>query len=572
MKYKYIIFIVLISILSLGLVGCGGELESIGLNGVEEDNLDYLIVDNGQVVLPLTPLSTLNPLMTSNLSYHYFSKLIYEGLFEFNESLEPIPDIASTYTTKNDGRTISIKLREDVYWHDGEKLTSQDVLYTINVLNSSDANSPYNQMMSSTGVMTTSGNNKIINGTIIDDYNIEINFNENYSNSLEILTFPIIPSHVFTNSGTNLNYDSALQLENYVPIGTGPYKYVSYEKHKSINLEANKNYRNGEPSIAIVMGKVLDNEELFLTAYEAGQINITPATEVNWDKYKQNSRIKTIEYITSNYEFLGFNFSNPTISGEKGLQIRKAINYGIDRQEIIRKIYLGHATQTDVPINPNSWLVSEESNVYGYNIEKSKDILASVGFADVNGDGILEDEVGYNLSLRLITNPSNQFRFRAAEMIREDLKDIGIELILDFDTNYRENMTQEEIKLEWDELNSKLLSGDFDIALLGWQMSAIPDLSFFFHSNQMGLNNFINYNNPTMDSLLTRVGSSYLLEDKLLVYNDLQKFIIEDLPYVSLYYRNKALLIDSKIQGDLNPTFINPYNGLEKCFIATRSE
>lgn len=566
MKYKYLVFILVISILSIGLIGCVPDLGSPSLNGEEEKNLDYLIVDSGQVVLPLTPLSTLNPLITSNLSYHYFSKLIYEGLFKFNENLEPIPDIASTYTIKNDGKTVAVKIREDVFWHDGEKLTSKDVLYTINVLNSSDSSSPYYQMLSSTGIFTVSGNN-IISATIIDDFNIEINFNDSYSNSLEFLTFPIIPSHGFTS-----NYESALQVENYIPIGTGPYKYVSYEKHKSVNLEANENYRNGKPSIAIVMGKILENEELFLTAYEAGQINITPATSNNWDKYKQNSRVRTIEYVTSNYEFLGFNFSNQIVSGDKGLKLRKAINYGIDRQDIIKKIYLGHATQADVPINPISWLVSEEANLYGYNIEKSREILASVGFNDTNSDGILEDELGNKLSLRLITNPSNQDRFKAAEMIREDLKDIGIELILDYNQNFRENFTQEELKLEWEQINSKLLLGDFDIVLLGWQMSAIPDLSSFFNSNQSGLNNFINYANPAMDSLLTNANNSYLVEEKLLAYNELQNLIVEDLPYISLYYRNKALLIDSKIKGDLNPTFINPYNGLEKCFIGIKSE
>lgn len=567
MKYKMLIFIVLIAIVTFNLLGCSADLGTPGFNASdEEEDINYLIIESGQVVLPLTPFNTLNPLMTSNESYHFFSKLIYEGLFEFNNNLEPIQKLASTYTIKNEGTTISIKLREDVYWHDGEKLTASDVLFTINVLNNTPIDTIYNTMIKNAlGKITNSSSASIMNAKVIDEYNIDINFDKGYSNNIEMLTFPIIPSHAFDNVG-------ALELENYTPIGTGPYKFVNYDRYKSINLEANNNYREGKPSIRNIVGMVLKDEELFLTAHEAGQINITPALGVDWDKYKNNSRIKTLEYTSSNYEFIGFNFSKEIFLGDKGAAIRKAINYGIDRQEIIKKVHLGHATQVDLPLNPDSWLTSQESNLYGYNAEKSKQILKAAGFDDIDGDGLLEDDEGNKLVFKLLTNPSNLYRFRTAEMIKEDLKAIGVELTLDFDTSYKENITKEDIDNEWEGINKKVSSGDFDLALLGWQMSVIPDLSFMYHSSQIGADNIVKFSNEVMDSLLLKANSSYLREDKLLSYHELQEYLIDNLPYVSLFYNNKALLVDTKIMGDLNPTFFNPYNGLEKCFIAIESD
>lgn len=571
MKYRIKFLIVLASILLI-TSACNIDRENVD-QGNNKEGVDYLIVNSGEISLPLTPFNTLNPLMNNNESYYHFSKLIFEGLFEFDDSMKPKPDLVNTYTIKNGGKTVTLNLREDVYWHDGEKFTADDVLFTINAINYAGDQSIYIKMFESlvgTGITSNKGN--ILNAIVIDDYTIDINFDRIYSNNLELLTFPIIPSHRFTNNSGVLKLELALKLEEYIPIGTGPYKYISYDKSKSVNLEANDSYREEEPSIEKIVGKILGSEELFLTAYEAGQIDVVPIKDVDWDKYKQNIRITTIEYISSDYEFLGFNFDNELISQEKGQEVRKAIYYGINRQEIIQKIFLGHATQIDVPIHPNSWLISDEANMYGYNVERSKEILFANGFIDIDDDGILEDENGNKLSFRLLTNPSNKLRLRTAEMIREDLKSIGIHLILDFDTSYRDDITMEEEKKEWDEIRTRLSSGNYDIALLGWQTSVIPELSTFFHSSQIGANNFINYSNPTFDILLNQISDSYEEDVKISLHRDAQEYLLKELPYISLFYRNRALLLDSRIHGEIKPGFFNLYNGLEKCFIVTKSD
>lgn len=570
LKFRKKIMIVICCII-LVLSGCNPIVDSVQQESKEK--VDYLIVNKGEIILPLTPFSSLNPIMNNNESYYHFSKLIFDSLFELDESLQPIPSLVNTYDIKDGGKTISLGLRQDVYWHDGEKFTADDVLFSVNVINNAGGSTPYIKMIETlVGASFLGGKGNVLSASIIDDYNIDIKFKEGYNNNLEILTFPIIASHRFKNPNGTFNLALALKMDEYIPVGTGPYKYESYDKFKSVNLVANQTYREGKPSITSIKGKVLGNEDLYLTAYEAGQIHISPVRDVDWDKYKQNTRIRTIEYISSDYEFLGFNFNNQMFSQDKGSELRKAMYYGIDRQEIIQKLYLGHASQVDVPIHPNSWLLSDEANIYGYNADVSKELLSINGYLDKDGDGIREDENGNKLSFKLITNPSNQLRLRIAEMLRDDLRDVGIDIILDFKTINKEDISKEDKAKEWEELNNRLLTGDFDIALLGWQMSVIPDLSSFFHSSQVGKGNLINYNNATMDDLLIKYRDSNDLGNKKLVYSNLQGLIIDDLPYLSLFYRNRAIVVDSSINGDLKPTFFNLYKGLEKCFMATKTE
>lgn len=288
---------------------------------------------------------------------------------------------------------------------------------------------------------------------------------------------------------------------------------------------------------------------------------------VNWEKYAQNDRIKALEFVSANYEFLGFNFSKEIFHGEKGESIRRAIAYAIDRQTIIEKLYLGHGTQVDVPIHPDSWLLSEKANTFGYNLDLAKEELKKLKWKDLDGDGILEDENGQVVNFNILTNTYNPMRFRTAELIKEDLIKLGINIIINPESK-KDDITVEDVEQQWTEINETLATGEYDIALLGWQLSVIPDLSFAFHSSQISYNtNIIHYTSENMDKQLMDAFLIGTREEKLKAYDELQSIIVKELPYISLLFKNKALLIDTKIVGDLQPTFFNPYNGIDKCYI-----
>ena len=573
MKYKKCLCLILLVLILGTVVGCEQNELAVGNQNTTNDTeapVEYSPVEGGQVVIPLTNFNTLNPLMTQNSSYYFLSKLIFESLFEFDNDLNVINQLAESYNIKDEGRTIEIKLKDNVFWHDGEKFRPEDIVFTVDTIKYANNDSTYKQMfLNAIGSSSMSDVRRIINVAITGENSIAITFDRAFSNNLEVLTFPIIPKHVFA-SGKSSNNDflKALELNDYKPVGTGPYKFEIYEKMKEIKLSANDNYREGRPYIDEILGRVLESEEDILTAFETGQVNMATTLGVDWDKYSQNSRIKILEFVSSNYEFLGFNFEKDIFSGEKGEHLRRAIAYGIDRQAIIQKLYLGHGTQTDVPIHPDSWLLSQKANSFGYNLDLAKGELKNLGWNDTNNDGILEDENGQNISLKLLTNSYNLMRLKTAEMIKDDLKKLGIDVIIYPEAKKKDDITIEDIDTQWTEVNQQLGAGDYDIALLGWQLSVIPDLSFAFHSSQISYNtNFIKYSNEKMNGLLEAAFLKGSRDEKIKAYDELQGFIVEDLPYVSLFFKNKALLIDSKIIGDLNPAFFNPYKGIEKCYI-----
>lgn len=566
MKYRKFFILVLIIIIAVGAVGCekNGQTVDNKENEAIEDNIDFTPVEGGSVILPLTKFDTLNPLLTENSNYYYFSKLVFEGLFEFNDELNIQEQLAESYQIKEDGRVIEIKLKDNIYWHDGQKFSADDIAFTINTIKYANTDSTYNTMFSNAmGSFRPTDLRRIMDVSILDERNLVISFDRAFSNNLEVLTFPIIPKHNFiTETGKNTGFINALKSEDYVPIGTGPYKFQTYEKMKQIKLVANDNYRNGRPYIDEIVGRVLDSEEDILTAFETGQINVATTIGVDWEKYSQNNRIRTIEYVSSNYEFLGFNFENEIFAGENGKELRKIINYAIDRQSIISNLYLGHGTQIDVPIHPDSWLLGDSGHVYGYNLEMAKKDFEKLNINNSEDD---KEEV---LTFNLLTNTYNPIRLRTAEMIKEDLEKIGINVNIFPERKKQDNITKEDIQEQWNEVNEILESGEFDMVLLGWQLSVIPDLSFIFHSSQIPYStNIIRYNNETMDALLEKAFLNGNRADKLNNYKELQNFIVEDLPYISLFFKNKALLIDNKIKGELEPNFYNPYRGIERSYI-----
>ncbi len=486
----------------IAVVGCKENLQDTTIDTFDADvhaKVEYEPeYGGGELVLPLTTIRTLNPLINENMSYYHFSKLIYEGLFELGDDLNIVNQLAEDYTLKEEGRVVSIKLREDVFWHDGEKFTADDVAFTINTIKYANDDTSYKKMFNNAlGSYSPLDIRRILDVQILDDYHIDIIFSENFGHGLETLTFPILPKHKFVLGKEDKNsYIQALSEENFEPIGTGPYMFVEYDKHKTIFLKSYDKYREGKPYIDTIIGKILEDEELSLTAFETGQVHVTTALDVDWEKYDQNNRIRIFEFVSPNYEFLGFNFSNTIFNKEGSNSLRKAFAYGINRQSIIQRVYLGHGTQTDLPIHPNSWLLSEDSNIYGYNPSKAKEELEKLGWKDIDGDGIYEDEEGNKVQLRLITNSYNPLRLKVADMVVDDLNKIGISVVKDYPERIPENITEEMIEEQWEYVNNRIIKGDYDIVLLGWHLPTIPELSFAFHSSQIkGGTNFIRYSN-----------------------------------------------------------------------------
>lgn len=539
-KIKILSIIMLISFILTACTSTGGN------DG--EDEKQYEKASGGEIKIPISTVESMNPLLSENESLYSFYDLIYEGLFRFNNEHNIENLLAKDYSIKNEGRTINIELRSDIKWHDGESFTSEDVKFTLDTLRHAFKNKEYRDILSKYDKLIKPEDiEHIYNVSIIDEKNIEIDFDRSFSNSIETLSFPIFPSHQFSDEEGNFSYDKFLEsAEDFRPIGTGPYKFFEYNKGESIALESNENWWNQEkPYIKNIKGIILKEDD-FKKALEDEKIDVLKTTFKSFDDFKKDNDVKIHEYASNDFDFLGFNFKNDIFKGEEGKAIRKAIAYAIDRQEIIEKVYDNNATKARLPILNNSYLINEENDNYEYDVKKAKEILKDAGFKK-SGDE--------KLKFKLITNSNDKYRKETADMIVKYLEKIGIEI---------EKIYQEDIGKMMNEIEK----GNFDISLLGLELSESPNLAFAFHSEKIeDGTNFISYKNEDMDDLLVEAFSAKDREIKKEKYFEIQKILLEDLPYVGLFFTNNALVIDERIKGNIEPLEYGIYNNIEKWFI-----
>ena len=521
------------------------------------DNAGEVVTRRDTVNIPLKKLSSLNPLESKEADYYNFSKLIYQSLFEFNKEERVIPLLVEEYKILGEGKVVEFELKEGIKWHNGEELSTSDVEFTIEMLKGLDKNTIYYKLLDSAiGNFDSLAISKSIDLNIIDSRNATIVFNKTYGNNLEALTFPIL---------NEASYD-----EEFKPIGTGPYKFIDYNGSEGIKLEKNSDYWDGEVAIENINGKLFDNDSMVLKAFQDRRVDFASGSAIDLKEYSKDSNAKMLEYISPEYEFLSYNLKNNILSGEEGKQIRQAIYYGIDIQSIIADVYQGHATQTDTPIRIDSFLAEDVERFYGYSMEKATSILESIGFKYLDKEGVLTNLEGEKLEFRLVTNFLNDRRKKIAKLIKKDLEKVGINIILDYPLGDLENVDRvDQVMLdqEWDELNSIISYGNYDLAVLGWETSVVQDISFMFHSSYLKKGTNINfYNDGKIDNLLSDMYFSRR-DRKVTIAKELQEYIMEELPYGSLFFENGALLMDRKIKGPLEPDFHNLYRGLEKCKI-----
>ncbi|AKL94924.1 ABC-type dipeptide transport system, periplasmic component [Clostridium aceticum] len=537
---KYLAIFLIITMAFL-MMACDTEEVEEQLEDEEEIIENYEPADGGTLKVSVTRFNTLNPIYNSKYSLFQLQHLIYEGLLTFDQNMNVNPLLAESWRIAEDGQSLEMTLRQNVTWHDGTPFTAEDVIFTINLIKgnirNATATSTFRQSL-----QLVSDVKEVREGIIL------INFSRPISNNLEMMTFPILPQHLF--EGNNI---SKINATDFPIIGTGPYQLKEYETMRSIKLMRNSNYWGQKPYIEEVQAVIVPDLEAQLAVFENGDIDLVQPTSIDWAKYTENRRMKVYEYVSHDYEFLGFNFRNPLLQDKN---IRQAIAYGIDRHKLINNIYLGHGTVVDVPVYPLSGIYDEASLRYGYNSNQALELLNNSGYSYHGQDNIQSNENGNPLIFTLITNKENILREKTAFFIEDELEKLGIKINVEI--------------LEWEEYNERINRGNFDLMLGGWELSYLPDLSFAFHSSRVGGSNFISYRDEEMDQLIEASLRATAPVERQQAYSDLQQHIVEELPYASLFFRNGAIAVRDRIKGDFAPNNYNLFNGIEGWFINTK--
>ena len=491
-------------------------------------------IQGGELSIPVTQFETLNPILNTNTSVYHMNMLIYDGLISLNEKFEARPALAKSWSYTESG--ILVDLAENVTWHDGKPFTAEDVKFTIEALKGS--------LQLPNAPNYAAYTRHITNIKVLGDLKLLIEFDSLAKTSVELLNFPIISKSQFK------SIDNVYKSLDVIPVGTGRYKVTAYSKLKSLTLIANDNYWGQRPYISNISVKIVPDKEAALTSVEADDVSIAEANALDWEKFAEDKTLKLHEFVTLEYEFLAFNFNRELFRDKN---IRKAFAYAIDRHTIVNEVYYGHATITDTPIHPDSWLYAENENKYGKDIQKAKELLIASKWIDANQDGLVEDDQGRNLSFKLMVNNDSQERVKIAELMAKQLKQVGIEVIVE--------------AVGWEEYYNRIYAGNYDVTIGGWQLSPIPDFSFAFHTNYLGRTNFLGYSNQELDQLLIEMPSIQQTANRRQKYVQFQRVFAEELPCFSLFFKNHALVMKNYVRGNMEPRPFNIYQNIEVWYV-----
>lgn len=533
---KSLRLISLLIITGLVLSACTVNLDRKSANPIEDiyegkyDVLDKGPEKGGSVRLFSTPVDTLNPIVTKNQYVQDFLGLVFEGLYKLDEKQQPVPVLAQSAVTSADGLKITIPLRNGVKWHDGASLQAGDVVFSVNSILDAKNNSVYAAGLQNIASVAAGNNNTVI-----------VNLKKPDGLTLYNLTFPIIPAHPKKNS---------------VAVGTGPYAFVSYNAKTGVKLKANDDWwKKGDskltiPYIQSVEVKIFQNTGNATNAFQSRDVDIVTADYTEFKKYIGRTDISLKRYPGKNYEYLSMNIAKGPMANKT---LRSAVAGFIDKKKLIDAAAYGVAVPAELPVSPNSWINQLVNSEQYSDVNKAKQFMTQNGYV-LSQNKYVSKNNSKAFVLKLIVNQENLLRVNTANAIAAQMGKNGI--------------TVQVEKLTWENVQGRIKSGAYDMALLGYRISTKPDLSFAYSSENIktGLNT-AKYSNPTVDGYLQQILIQPDVEKQKGIYTNLIKTVLDERPYIGLYFINEGVMCSKNIKGAVNPNTWSSYNDFSRWYV-----
>jgi len=464
---------------------------------------------------------TLVPILASDSASADICAVVFNGLVKYDKDINLAPDLAQSWEITEDGLVIIFHLKKNVLWHDGHPFSSRDVEFTYKKLIDPNVKTPY------------SGDfERIQSLEALDDYTIKVTYKEPFAPALSSWGMPIIPKHLLEKE--NLNNTKFSRS----PVGTGPYKFKSWKTQEKIELVSNHNYFEKRPYIDRYIYRIIPDEStIFLELQTQGldSAGLSPLQFIRqtdsefFKKYYRKFRLHSFGYT-----YLGYNLNDPKF---KDKRVRQALNYAVDKQEIIDMVLLGLGKVATGPFMPDSWAYNKEVVPLDFNPQKARELLREAGWQNSNHDGWLE-KGGENFEFTILVNQGNEERLKVAQIIQKRLKDIGIKV---------------KIKvLEWSVFLTEFIDKkNFEAVLLGWSLGRDPDNYDIWHSSKTkeGEFNFIGYKNEEVDRLLVEARRIFDQEKRRAYYCRIHSIIYDEQPYMFLYIADILSILHSRFQG-----------------------
>ena len=547
MKAKKLLSVALAAVLSASLlVGCGNKGGGSS-SGQAKDTIVYS--------MNTAPEGIFNPLISNINIDKYVTSVVYASLMTVNDKGEQEPYLATESKVSDDMKKITYTLSDKAVWHDGEKVTANDVAYTFKAM--ADPNYTggyYGDVQAVKGAEAYhNGEAEDIEGIkVIDDKTIEIEFEKVYAPGVTNLgNVEIIPEHIWSKVDPG-EWTKQTELLNN-PVGCGPYKLTEYKTGSHVKFEAATDFFGGEVKTPNLVFKAI-NADTTQAEFKGGNVdiaNVESLRQADIDALTSEG-LKTVSYDNYMFTYMGFNLRKESL---KDAKVRQAIMYAIDRQSILDNIVEGRGTVVNAPLLPSSWAYPEESELeqYKYDVEKAKSLLKEAGWEDKDGDGIVENANGEKLELTIDCQNDHEVRQKTATAIQESLKAAGIAVEID--------------TMEYSALMDKAVANhDFDLYMMGNTLSLDPDPKPMWDSaaisNEPGVigYNIVAYNNPETDKLIEEGNATLDQNERKSIYGEFAKILNRDVPEAYLFCQNVERVYNPGLEGYKPSTFNEFYN------------
>lgn len=455
---------------------------------------------------------------------------MFEGLLKRNPDLSYKAGLADVWEVKDGGLVFYFKLRDDVFFHDGKKVTTDDVKFTFEWMMHKDY----------TGVRASNwqyikgydafkkGETTTVEGIkVINEREIEFHFSQIDAPAFGTLsTWPISPKHVF--EGTPIG-----QLKDHPgiknPIGAGPFKFVRYVPGQFVEMEAFENYHYGRPKLDVIIVKVANADvavaELLTKSVDAAWVQ---PNKKDWNNFKGSGFLSIIEYAQNGYQYMGLQNEHPLFNDRR---VRQALTYAIDRPGIVKNLLDGMGVVQFGHMSTVSWAFNDKLTYRPYDPEKAKQLLEEAGWVLRNDGFRYKDNKKFSFKLSYPTG--NPVRMNSALVIQQNLKDVGIEVVLDI--------------MEFATLSTKVYQNrDFEAYLMGWGLAADPDATSIWGPGENW--NAVNFNHPRNGELLKAGRSVVEQEKRKPIYDEWQELLFEENPYVWLYAGLEAYVFNGALK------------------------
>jgi len=302
-------------------------------------------------------------------------EIIFSGLMTYDSDGKLVPQLAKEYSVLEDGKVYQFVLKDNLFWHDKKRLTVDDVIFTIKTIQNPDFKSPLRVSWSGIEIERVSDNT------------IRFVLQKQSSIFLEYCTFKIIPEHIWKSISPE---NFPLSANNLKPIGSGPYKFEALEQNQenktiSLTLARNENYFAKGPYISKITFYFFDNQDNLTKNYATKDIKGL-ALAYPEELPKINLGLQTHSLTLPRYFALFFNL-NPSNGDSKTLadnDLRKALNYATNKEEIIQKVLLGYGQLVDSPVMPHIYNIENPKEVYSFDLQKAQEILENSGFKETS--------------------------------------------------------------------------------------------------------------------------------------------------------------------------------------------